>query len=128
MPKRDVKREQEDAREAKQDIRQAMKHGSNKDVREAKDDQREEKQDLKKANKRDETAIVLIVWRLPACGSNHQDAIWGTAIPGRIDMSSAGERAWCRAVLSGGPRSGVRTMTTTPAHRFIVGTDVDDLL
>jgi hypothetical protein len=38
-------------REAKQDLRQEQKHGSNKDVREAKDDLREEKQDLKQAKR-----------------------------------------------------------------------------
>jgi len=51
MPERDVKREQDDVREAKQDLRQEQKHGSNKDVREAKDDLREEKQGLKQAKR-----------------------------------------------------------------------------
>ena len=52
MPDKDVKREQDDVREARRDLRHEKGQGSNKDVREAKDDLREEQRDVNK-DKRD---------------------------------------------------------------------------
>jgi hypothetical protein len=46
-----VKQEKRDVREAKQDLRDDKKHGSNKDVRESKEDLHDEKQDLKRAKR-----------------------------------------------------------------------------
>ena len=48
---KNVKQEKRDVREAKQDLKDDQKHGSNKDVRESKDDLQDERQDLKKAKR-----------------------------------------------------------------------------